>query len=33
MLEITPSASRMVRDFLTQRGTQSAVRVTLEGGG
>jgi len=33
MLEITPSASRMVRDFLAQRGLQSAVRVTLEGGG
>jgi Fe-S cluster assembly iron-binding protein IscA len=33
MLEVTDSASQAVREYLTSHGLDSAIRVTLEGGG
>ena len=33
MLEVTPSAADAVREYLENNGLDSAVRVTLEGGG
>jgi Fe-S cluster assembly iron-binding protein IscA len=33
MLEVTPSAGQAVRDYLANHGLDSAIRVTLEGGG